>query len=42
MPQQGMAGSNLASQAGMGGVMNPGGIPMQRGGNPQVYPQQRV
>lgn len=42
MPQQGMAGYNLASQAGMGGVMNPGGIPMQRGGNPQVHPQQQL
>ncbi|KAH7520556.1 cyclin-dependent kinase E-1 isoform X2 [Ziziphus jujuba] len=31
MQPQGMAPYNLASQAGMGGGMNPGGIPMQRG-----------
>ena len=39
---QGMAGYNLASQAGMGGGMNPGGIPMQRGINPQAHQQQQV
>lgn len=42
MPPQGMAGYNLASQPGMGGVMNPGGIPMQRGVNPQAHQQQQV
>ncbi|EXC33094.1 Cyclin-dependent kinase E-1 [Morus notabilis] len=37
MPPQGMAGYNLA-----GGVMNPGGIPMQRGVNPQAHQQQQL
>lgn len=41
MQAQGMSGYNLASQAGMGGGMNPGGIPMQRGVNPQAHQQQQ-
>ncbi|PON79900.1 GPCR kinase [Trema orientale] len=42
MQPQGMTGYNLASQAGMGGGMNPGGIPMQRGVNPQAHQQQQL
>lgn len=42
MPPQAMAGYNLASQAAMGGGMNPAGIPMQRGMNPQAHQQQQV
>ena len=42
MQPQGMTGYNLTSQAGMGGGMNPGGIPMQRGVNPQAHQQQHV
>lgn len=40
MQPQGMAPYNLASQAGMGGGMNPGGIPMQRGVS--AHQQQQV
>ncbi|KAM6563225.1 hypothetical protein CsatB_023223 [Cannabis sativa] len=42
MQSQGIAGYNLGSQAGMGGGMNPGGIPMQRGVNPQAHQQQQL
>lgn len=41
MPHQAMQPYNLASQAGMGAGMNPGGIPMQRG-VPQAHQQQQV
>ncbi|XP_019415351.1 PREDICTED: cyclin-dependent kinase E-1-like isoform X2 [Lupinus angustifolius] len=41
MPQQAMQAYNLASQAGMGPGMNPGGIPMQRG-VPQAHQQQQL
>ena len=41
MPHQAMQAYNLTSQAGMGGGMNPGGIPMQRG-VPQPHQQQQV
>lgn len=41
MQPQGIAGYNIASQAGMGGAMNPGGIPMQRG-VAQAHQQQQV
>lgn len=40
MQPQGIAGYNIASQAGMG-AMNPGGIPMQRG-VAQAHQQQQV
>lgn len=33
---------NLTSQAGMGGGINPGGIPMQRGVPQQAHQQQQV
>ena len=39
---QGMAAYNLTSQAGMGGGMNPGGMPMQRGVAAQAHQQQQV
>lgn len=39
---QGIAPYNILSQAGMGGGMNPGGMPMQRGVASQVHPQQQV
>lgn len=42
MQPQGLAAYNLASQAGMGGGMNPGGIPMQRGVAAQAHHQQQV
>lgn len=42
MQAQNMAAYNLTSQAGMGGGMNPGGIPMQRGVNAQAHQQQQV
>ncbi|BFG30353.1 hypothetical protein CerSpe_166270 [Prunus speciosa] len=41
MQPQGMTTYNLASQAGMGGGMNPGGIPMQRGVS-QAHHQQQL
>lgn len=41
MQPQGIAGYNMASQAGMGGAINPGGIPMQRG-VAQAHQQQQV
>ncbi|KAL8159163.1 hypothetical protein V2J09_000700 [Rumex salicifolius] len=41
MQGPGMAAYNL-SQAGMGGVMNPGGIPMQRGVAPQAHQQHQL
>ncbi|RYR44691.1 hypothetical protein Ahy_A08g040984 isoform B [Arachis hypogaea] len=41
MPHQAMQAYNLTSQAGMGGGMNPGGMPMQRG-VPQPHQQQQV
>ncbi|KAK9950220.1 hypothetical protein M0R45_005746 [Rubus argutus] len=42
MQPQGLAAYNLASQAGMGGGMNPGGIPMQRGVAAQAHHQQQL
>lgn len=42
MQPQGMAGYNLTSQAGMGGGMNPGNIPMPRGVGSQAHQQQQV
>lgn len=43
MQPQGMAAYNLTSQAGMGGGMNPGGIPMQQRGVPgQAHQQQQL
>ncbi|CAM8881826.1 unnamed protein product [Rhodiola kirilowii] len=41
MPSQGIA-YNMASQAGMGGGMNPGGMAMQRGVAPPGHPQQQL
>ncbi|CAL0305255.1 unnamed protein product [Lupinus luteus] len=41
MPHQAMQAYNLASQAGMGPGMNPGGIPMQRGVQ-QAHQQQQL
>ncbi|XP_048439493.1 cyclin-dependent kinase E-1 isoform X2 [Pyrus x bretschneideri] len=41
MQPQGMAAYNLASQAGIGGAMNPGGMPMQRG-VAQAHHQQQL
>ncbi|KAF5191171.1 cyclin-dependent kinase E-1-like, partial [Thalictrum thalictroides] len=41
MPGPGMTAYNLASQAAMGGGMNPGGIPMQRGPGGQPHQQQQ-
>uniref|UniRef100_A0A803L4W3 Protein kinase domain-containing protein n=1 Tax=Chenopodium quinoa TaxID=63459 RepID=A0A803L4W3_CHEQI len=41
VPPQGIAPYNISSQAGMGGAMNPGGIPMQRGVANQGHPQQQ-
>ena len=41
MPRMQPQAYNLATQAGMGG-MNPGGIPMQRGGGAQAHHQQQV
>ncbi|XP_042489261.1 cyclin-dependent kinase E-1-like isoform X1 [Macadamia integrifolia] len=41
MPGAGMAAFNLASQAGMGGAMNPGSIPMQRGASQAHHHQQQ-
>lgn len=41
MQQQNMAAYNLASQAGMGGAINPGNIPMQRGVAAQPHQQQQ-
>ncbi|XP_042505026.1 cyclin-dependent kinase E-1-like isoform X3 [Macadamia integrifolia] len=41
MPGPGMAAFNLASQAGMGGAMNPGSIHMQRGAAAQAHLQQQ-
>ncbi|PKI72659.1 hypothetical protein CRG98_007036, partial [Punica granatum] len=40
MPGPGIAAYGLASQAGMGGGMNPSGIPMQRGMSAQAQQQQ--
>ncbi|KAF5734978.1 Cyclin-dependent kinase E-1 [Tripterygium wilfordii] len=40
VPPQGIPAYNLQSQAGMGGAMNPGGIPLQRGVVPQPHQQQ--
>lgn len=37
---QGMSAYNLTSQAAMGGGMNPGSIPMQRGVAAQAHQQQ--
>lgn len=42
MQPQGMAAYNLTSQGAMGGGMNPGGIPMQRGVASQAHQQQQV
>ncbi|PIA47441.1 hypothetical protein AQUCO_01400239v1 [Aquilegia coerulea] len=42
MPGPGMSAYNLASQAAMGGGMNPGGIPMQRGAGGQPHQQQQL
>uniref|UniRef100_A0A7N0TWX0 Protein kinase domain-containing protein n=1 Tax=Kalanchoe fedtschenkoi TaxID=63787 RepID=A0A7N0TWX0_KALFE len=42
MPTQAMGPYNMASQAGMGGGMNPGGIQMQRGVAPQGHQQQQL
>ncbi|CDP04594.1 unnamed protein product [Coffea canephora] len=39
---QGMAAYNLTSQAGMGGGMNPGAMPMQRGVAAQAHQQQQI
>lgn len=41
MQPQGLAAYNLTSQAGMGGGLNPGGIPMPRGVTAQPHPQRR-
>ncbi|KAG5534039.1 hypothetical protein RHGRI_022253 [Rhododendron griersonianum] len=41
MQPQGMAAYNLNSQAGMGGGMNPGNIPMPRGVGSQAHQQQQ-
>lgn len=41
MHPQGMVGYNIASQAGMGGGMNPGSIPMPRGAA-AAHQQQQV
>ncbi|CAK9153440.1 unnamed protein product [Ilex paraguariensis] len=41
MQPQGLTGYNLSSQAGMGGQMNPGGIPMPRGVTAQAHQQQQ-
>ncbi|KAL6219923.1 hypothetical protein ACLB2K_007681 [Fragaria x ananassa] len=41
MPRMQPQAYNLATQAGMGG-MNPGGIPMQRGGGAQAHHQQQL
>lgn len=40
MHAQGIAAYNLTSQAAMGGGMNPGSIPMQRGVAAQAHQQQ--
>lgn len=40
IPAQGMSAYNLTSQAAMGGGMNPGSIPMQRGVAAQAHQQQ--
>lgn len=42
MQPPGMAAYNLTSQAGMGGGMNPGSMPMQRGVANQAHQQQQV
>ncbi|CAK9153439.1 unnamed protein product [Ilex paraguariensis] len=42
MQPQGLTGYNLSSQAGMGGQMNPGGIPMPRGVTAQAHQQQQM
>lgn len=42
MQNPGIPAYNLASQAGMGGGVNPGGIPMQRGVAAQAHQQQQV
>ncbi|KAF8405711.1 hypothetical protein HHK36_007788 [Tetracentron sinense] len=42
MPGPGVTAFNLASQAGMGGGMNPAGIPMQRGAGAQAHQQQQL
>ncbi|KAF6152816.1 hypothetical protein GIB67_004645 [Kingdonia uniflora] len=42
MPGPGMAAFNLASQSNMGGGMNPGAIPMQRGLAAQPHQQQQM
>ncbi|KAL6992983.1 Cyclin-dependent kinase E-1 [Sarracenia purpurea var. burkii] len=42
MQPQGMAAYNLTSQAGLGGGMNPGNIPMQRGVGAQAHQQQQM
>ncbi|KAJ4964932.1 hypothetical protein NE237_016781 [Protea cynaroides] len=41
MPGLGMGAFNLASQSGMGGAVNPGSIPMQRGAAAQSHQQQQ-
>lgn len=41
-PPPGIPAYNLASQAGLGGGVNPGGIPMQRGVAAQPHQQQQV
>lgn len=42
MQNPGIPAYNLASQAGMGGGVNPGGIPMQRGVAAQAHQQQQM
>uniref|UniRef100_A0A7N0ZXN1 Protein kinase domain-containing protein n=3 Tax=Kalanchoe fedtschenkoi TaxID=63787 RepID=A0A7N0ZXN1_KALFE len=42
MPTQAMGPYNMASQAGMGGGTNPGGLPLQRGVAPQSHQQQQL
>lgn len=42
MQPPGIPAYNLASQAGMGGGVNPGGMPMQRGVSAQAHQQQQV
>lgn len=42
MQPPGIPAYNLASQAGMGSGVNPGGIPMQRGVAAQAHQQQQV
>ncbi|KAG6398535.1 hypothetical protein SASPL_140000 [Salvia splendens] len=42
MQPPGIPAYNLASQAGMGGGVNPGGMPMQRGVSAQAHQQQQL